>query len=402
MYINWIVSTGFSKDSTFALGLLVSLSWLSGWPSPANSNEVEAELIAIGSISGTARDLSGFTGTLEEGTLVNQIGGFSAIDYSGHENRYWVLADRGPADGAASYPCRLHDLALDINSTDRKIQLKVMATLPLLSSKREPLMGSLRALQRNSQQRGNALDPEGLRLFPSGCFAISDEYGPSVDLFSAQGVRERSWKLPKWMQLTRERNLESARRGAMPNRGLEGLTVSTDGKSIIAAMEGPLIQDSYAKGKKRYSDFTRVIELPIEGPRNARHWLYRLSDPSNGLSEILAIDRDHYLVIERDGETRSKAKCKRIYSINTNIATDVADRDQIDPKTLPKGVREVSKQLVIDLLDPNLKIPGVYSLEKPEGLTWGPLLPDGRRVLIVCFDNDFISDQDSLFLAFAL
>jgi len=402
MNFSWIVSIGFSKDSTFAFGLLASLYWLSGWPNPASSNGVEAELIAIGSISGTARDLSGFTGKLEEGTLVNQIGGFSAIDYSGHENRYWVLADRGPADGAASYPCRLHDLALGIHSTDRTIQLKVMATLPLLSSKREPLTGSLRALPSDSQQRGNALDPEGIRLLPSGCFAISDEYGPAIDLFSAQGVRERSWQLPKWMQLTREPNLESARRGAMPNRGLEGLTLATDGKSIIAAMQGPLIQDSYAKGKKRYSDFTRLIELPIEGQRDARHWLYRLSDSSNGLSEILAIDHDHYLVLERDGETRSKAKCKRIYSIDTSMATDVADRDQLDPKSLPEGIREVDKQLVIDLLDPNLKIPDVYSLEKPEGLTWGPRLPDGRRVLIVCFDNDFNSDQDSLFLAFAL
>jgi hypothetical protein len=33
--------------------------------------------------------------------------------------------------------------------------------------------------------------------------------------------------------------------------------------------------------------------------------------------------------------------------------------------------------------------------EKPEGLVFGPTLPDGSRTLLVAIDNDFESNQSS-------
>jgi hypothetical protein len=54
------------------------------------------------------------------------------------------------------------------------------------------------------------------------------------------------------------------------------------------------------------------------------------------------------------------------------------------------------------LLDRRFGLVGDSCPEKVEGLTFGPSLPDGRRLLIVCVDNDFQPDQSSWFYAFAV
>jgi hypothetical protein len=58
--------------------------------------------------------------------------------------------------------------------------------------------------------------------------------------------------------------------------------------------------------------------------------------------------------------------------------------------------------LLIDLLDPAFGMSGEKAPEKPEGLAWGPRLADGRRLLMVCFDNDFDPARESIFVAFAI
>jgi hypothetical protein len=58
--------------------------------------------------------------------------------------------------------------------------------------------------------------------------------------------------------------------------------------------------------------------------------------------------------------------------------------------------------LLIDLLNPEYGMSGANAPEKPEGLSWGPTLPDGRRLLWICFDNDFDESKQTIFAAFAI
>jgi hypothetical protein len=69
---------------------------------------------------------------------------------------------------------------------------------------------------------------------------------------------------------------------------------------------------------------------------------------------------------------------------------------------LPAEIVPAQNRLLIDLLDPRWSIPAEHRLEKPEGLAWGPPLADGRRLLLLCFDNDFQSNVPTLLLAFAV
>jgi hypothetical protein len=56
--------------------------------------------------------------------------------------------------------------------------------------------------------------------------------------------------------------------------------------------------------------------------------------------------------------------------------------------------------LLIDLMLPEYGLSGDATPEKPEGLAWGPLPNEGKRLLVVCFDNDFEPEQDSILQAF--
>ncbi len=365
-----------------------------------------ADLIAVGRFPGTSKDGIEESQTLEEGTSSNQLGGFSALEYSGKDNLFWVLSDRGPADGAASYPCRLHLISLDLNASLKSIQPKVIQTILLKDESGRALLGSLSAIPKARHDRGQALDPEGLRLLPDGDFAISDEYGPAIDRFSKSGVRKSSFSLPRWMDLTREPSLAQATEGAMPNRGLEGLALNESRTRLLGVMQGPLIQDSYPVKEKRYGKHARIVEVGLDANSqknpNMTQYLYPLTDIKTGISEILAVDNDRYLILERDSEKGKKAATKAIYLIDLKNATDVAGKKQIPSGELPPDIRPASKEIVIDLLDDRFGWNGVMAPEKPEGLAWGPQLPDGRRSLWVCFDNDFQSDVDSLFFLFAI
>ncbi|MDX1930290.1 MAG: esterase-like activity of phytase family protein [Pirellulaceae bacterium] len=364
----------------------------------------QVELVAVGRLSGQALDLSGLTGTLETDTPTNQLGGFSAIEYSGQANRYIVLSDRGPGDGAASFPCRFHEFELSIDVQNKSIVPQLRKTTLLKSALGQQLTGSLKAVDSSPNEAESiAFDCEGIRQFDSKSFAISDEYGPSVRLFDASGKQFDHWGLPSAFRLCANSN-EKGAMGTFPNRGLEGLARSRDGGQLIAAMQGALVQDGVVEGEKCLGLNTRWLVIDSQNKRAGRtkQLVYPLTDESTGVSEVLAVDAHRYLVIERDSNAGNDAKFKHIYLADTQGATDVSSIASLPRTQLPESVKPISKSLLIDLRDDRFGLGGEATAEKPEGLCWGPDLPDGRRLLVVCVDNDFEVDRQSEFYAFAI
>lgn len=370
----------------------------------AQHQQSNVALLAVGRLSGDSRDLSGLTGTLETDTPVDQLGGFSAIDYSGIGNRYFVLSDRGPGDGAASFPCRLHEFDLQIDFKTMSIRPKLCKTILLKNSAGQQLTGSLPAVDSSaSPPQSVAFDCEGMRVLDPKSLVLSDEYGPSVRLFGMDGNQEHAWTLPTEFKLCPQPN-EPAAIGAFTNRGLEGLARSVDGTKLVAAMQGPLLQDGAVEGEKCLGLNTRWLVFDRQNKHAAasKQLVYQLTDESTGVSEILAVDADRYLVIERDSKMGAEAVIKHIYLADTRGATDASAVAKLNRSDLPSGIRAISKTLLIDLRDEKFGLGGDATAEKPEGICWGPELPDGRRLLIVCVDNDFEADRQSEFYAFAI
>jgi hypothetical protein len=191
-------------------------------------------------------------------------------------------------------------------------------------------------------------------------------------------------------------------RGRQPNRGFEGLAISPDGQKLFAITQGPLIQDGALDASgKRVGRFCRILEISLRNG-STQQYAYPLDDPRHGVSEILAINEREFLVLERDGQAGAAARCKKIFRINLREASDIAAVERLPSQQLPPPLRAVSKQLFLDLLDPRWGIAGDQCPEKFEGLAFGPDLPDGRRLLLVTVDNDFLPDQPLRVYAFAI
>lgn len=117
-------------------------------------------------------------------------------------------------------------------------------------------------------------------------------------------------------------------------------------------------------------------------------------DGSNGLAEILAVDDTTFFSLERllvqdvNGEYTNYI---RIYEIDIAGATDVSAMTTLEGQEYTP----VSKRLVIDLTEA-----GVDPVDNIEALSWGPVLENGNRSLVVVSDNNFNpGDQVTVFIA---
>jgi hypothetical protein len=364
----------------------------------------EIELIAVGRLSGTEHDRSGLSEELRPGVPHNLLGGFSALEYSGEGTKYLALPDRGPQDGAVSYQCRFQviDLQLPQRSASGEVgemRASLVETHLLQDRTGGPLIGLAAAEDR--------FDPEGLRVGRQGQIFISDEYGPSLFEFTTQGRQVKSLPIPPRFRIQRPSASKEAEAsensfGRQPNRGMEGLAITPDGKKLFGIMQGPLIQDNTVRSNKKHAGLhVRLLEIDLNSLKT-RELVYQLENARHGVSEIVAISSHEFLLIERDGEQGSKAACKKIMRVGLGMTSDVSQVNQLPPDRLPADIQPVAKSEFLDLLDPRYGLAGEIFPEKVEGLTFGPTLPDGRRLLIVCVDNDFSERQPSWFYAFAI
>ncbi len=381
---------------------LVMMMWSGAAIVAALTGAAGPELIGMATIAGDARDLSGLGGALGEGTPRDRLGSFgSGIAYTGRGNRFVAVDDRGPADGAAEFAARFQ--TLEIVATpggSPALSVTLVSTTLLTDVRGEPLVGSTIAKLR--------YDAEAVRVSPGGTLWISEEYGPSVDEFSMDGRMIRRLAVPEAFQNDHpspDPILEMpphAKRGRQPNRGLEGLAVTPDGSKLVTILQGPLIEDQAVNERGlRIGVNLRLIEIDVQSGAT-RQFVYVMEGSDRGVNEILAVNRDQYLVLERDGKSGAAAEHRGLFLIDLRGATDVSGMESLPGTTLPEAITPVSKRLFLDLMNPEYGIAGASMPEKIEGLAFGPDLPDGRRLLIVTVDNDMRKEVPTTIYAFGV
>lgn len=368
----------------------------------------EVQLLGAANFPGNATDRSPVAEPLEGGTPANRLGGISAIEYTGADDLYLVLSDRGPADGATSYRCRFHVMRLTVSPDSAKpVAAALLSTTFLRNEEGKNLVGAAAAFNDKQPAQGLRFDPEAIRR-ASDRFYISDEYGPFIAEFSPEGVRSRLLGVPTRFQALhpaaapeKESRLNTS--GRQTNAGLEGMAATPDGRRLVAIVQRPLIQDSApaAQRGKRRGRNNRVLELNLADGRT-HEYVYVLDDQTYGVSEVLALNGHEFLVLERDGKGGGEAECKRIYKIDLEGASDVSHCDALPGEQLPEQIKPVKKALFVDLLDPRYGIRGAGCPEKMEGLAFGPDLADGRRLLMLACDSDFDETRPTTFYAFAV
>ena len=241
------------------------------------------------------------------------------------------------------------------------------------------------------------IDTEGLVLAPDGSFWVSDEYGPHLTHFDATGRTIE--RINPFGTGTGGRTLPKVLARRRPNRGMEGLTLTPDGKTLVGLMQSPLYNPSSAAVAG--STVIRVMTFDI-GTGATKQYAYVMENASlTGCSEIAAITNTTFLALERDGNyggsPTAPATFKRVYKFDLAGATDISDPadaatgklyngltvEQLKDKASLQsaGIVPVSKTLVFDLLT---EISPVYPHDKAEGLA---LLPNNQ--LAISNDDDF-------------
>ena len=379
----------------------VSTFTLVFWAALALAAPAQAEIKLVGksAIAPGATDKSGLTDVLEDGTPHNRLGSCgSAIAYTGKGDRYVLLADRGPKDGATRFQCRFQLFDISVGKGKSNLKLSLVDTKILKDERNRPFVGSSSAIDKDKPGQSLRLDPEGVRLGRSGTLFISDEYGPFLYEFDQKGRRLRVLPIPSRFQIVHphadpEKELAMNKSGRLPNKGMEGLAISPDGTKLYAAMQSPLIQDGGRKGTN-----VRILEVDVKSGAN-REFLYRLESSKTALSEILAINDHEFLVIERTGD--SPKPVTKIVKIDIAKASDISKLETLPTNRVPKGVVPVAKTPFLDLRAQRWGLVGPKFPIKIEGLAFGRDLPDGRHLLLVTSDND-VGDSPTFIFAFAI
>jgi hypothetical protein len=395
-------------STRLTLRLLASLLVLAVAESCCSAQDIS--LIGRTSVSAMATDLTGETEKQENGTPQNRLGGHgSAIAWLGTGNKYVMLPDRGPDDGATSYRCRIQivEIVVDARSAT-PVTTKLLETHHLTAATGEIFLGRQTQFDKDHPERSLRLDPEGIRATKNGTFLIAEEYGPTVREFDAKGKQLRVLTTPNRYLIknpggTPEEELPpNNTSGRQNNRGWEGAALSDDGQKLYTIAQSPLIQDGALDEKnKRVGINVRIWEHDLKSG-GSREFLYQLDDKSLGCSDIEWVSSNKLLVIERDGKPGNETKAKLLYEIDLSGATDISSIERLPVKGTPDGVRPVSKKLFLDLLAPKYGLAGDKFPEKIEGIAFGPKLEDGSRLLIVTSDNDFGADQDTEIYAFSV
>jgi hypothetical protein len=392
-------------------------------------------LIGTGFIPGTGVDASGLWGTIcSASTPANCVpqaiyGGFgSDLTYTGHDDVFIAAPDRGPFDGQTDVPYLdrvnfLH-ITLDTTKAANNITVRLLDTRLLKNEFGQNFLGSAGAFDLQHPIATLRLDPEGIRVSPSGTFYVSDEYGPSVFEFNRQGHLLRRFDVPAKFLIAQPSSnpLEEFQApnisGRQANRGMEGLAITPDGAFLVGIMQNALIQDTgldltTPALDDRLGRNNRILKINVETGAT-EEYVYTLDaiNRGQGVSEILAINDHQFLVLERDNRSQLKPgdpqdpTRKTIYKIDLDGATDVSGRPTLPETgaqlaTLAPPVVAVSKSLFLNLLDADFGLLKTIA-EKIEGIAWGPDLPDGRHVLYVISDNDLDPTLATQIYAFAV
>lgn len=227
----------------------------------------------------------------------------------------------------------------------------------------------------------DGLDSEGLAMASDGTFWVSDEYGPHLVHFDVNGNTIE--RINPFGTGKGGRKIPAVFATRRPNRGMEGLTITPDGKTLVGIMQFPLYNPSSAAVTG--SLVTRILAYDIASG-SSKQYVY-LIDRANlqANSEIAAISNTTFLVLERDGEYATNANkssvIKKVYKIDLANATDISDPangaagklfggltvEQLkDASTLTaNGIVPVSKTLAADLMT---DINSLYPHDKAEGI----------------------------------
>lgn len=323
-----------------------------------------------------------------------ELGGLSGLAYDKSKNKIIAICD----DRSALNDARFYQFDLKLDEKNFKVTPSEVVILKAPDGK--PFKKGL-------------VDFEGITLWGDDVIVSSEGWinkEPSVDpeifRFTRNGEYKMSLPIPEQF-LTKKGTVKY---GPRDNLVFEALSSSKDGKVLWAGMEEALFQDdrtstpSYESTVRliQYKDLKPVKQVAYKMEKVPSIPVAGLTVGETGLSEILAVDENHFYSIERSYMPLAKKVVIRLfYNTVTDKTTDVSKSDSLE-KSL-KDLKLVEKELVADLENfKNQMSVDFQNLDNIEGITFGPVLSNGHETIVLVSDNNFKKNQRTQFLAFEI
>ena len=333
-------------------------------------------LVGVGRIPASQRDKFGETFGSSSGMAVDTTSWTK--DGNGYRGTIYLLPDRGyNVSGTTDYRPRLNKISIVFNPVNdarslpaNRPQHEVVATISdsmlftdaagIPMTGLDPGQGGIRPAAKgfpDMPQASNghiSLDSEAVVRLRDGSFFISDEYGPYVYRFSAEGRMLSAIRPPEAFIPKRNGKEDFASNNPGPgekapvpadpesgrqnNQGFEGMALTPDGKTLAVILQSATRQDGGTAADKRRN--TRILFYDVtdlDHPKLIRENAVPLPVFKNAedkqrvaaQSELLALSDSKFLLLCRDsgngyGQPGDTSLYRRIELLDTAKATNLA------------------------------------------------------------------------------
>lgn len=328
-----------------------------------------------------------------KGTIV---GGLSGIDYDAARNLYYLICDDPSSKGPARYYTAT--ISFSENGID---SVKIIDMVPLLDVHGKPYLDITKDKLHSADVEAMRYDPkmdeliwssEGQRNVRDNIKELQD---PVIVVMNRSGQYKDSFQLPSNM------HIQAEEKGPRHNSVFEGIAFDQHYSHVYVSLEEPIYEDGQRARGGDTTGWIRILKFNRKLKQAVAQYAYQIdpvpypADPPgahkiNGVSDILYIGNDKFIVIERAFSTGRGPSDIRIYIADMKNAEDISSKSlKQTPATHP-----MKKKLLLDM-----NTLGVY-IDNIEGVTFGPKLSNGHRTLLFVADDNFTAKQKSQFLLF--
>ncbi len=339
-----------------------------------------------------------FIGDVEFPTGFNfagtEVGGLSGISYDKNSGIYYSISD----DQSQTNAARFYTVDIDLSDGSLNDGDVAFTNLTFLS-------------ENGVLFPQNGIDPEGIvfngeNLFISSEGNVNLGIAPFVNEFSLAGQQLNQLPIPD--KFLPDPNIPKGIRNSL---AFESLTITPNERFLYTATGNSLVQDGGISTLENEGT-SRIIKYDLQTGQPVKEFLY-VVDPipnapvpadgfaDNGLVELLALDNSHTLLALERSFSAGVGNNIRLYEVQLQNTTNIQNFNSlINPNDPDGGLFDVDavaeKRLLLDFAELGIR------LDNEEGMTFGPVLPDGSQSLVIVSDNNFNDAQRTQFLGFSL
>jgi len=324
------------------------------------------------------------------------VGGLSGIDYDAKNDLYYLVSD----DRSDKNPARFYKAKIFISG-------KGIDSLAFTDVE-NMLQADGKVYPNNIQDRFKTPDPEAIRYNAAKKYLVWSSEGerivkandtvltnPSVIMIRPDGKYIDSFALPEIMKM------HATEKGPRRNGVFEGMSFADNYETLYVNVEEPLYEDGPRAEVVDNDAFIRIIKFETREKKSVAQYAYKLAPVAfaakpenefkiNGVPDILSLGNNKLLVIERSFSTGRLPSTIRVFIADLNAATDVSAMVLKNNHSFVPA----KKTLLLNMDDL-----GIYT-DNIEGVTFGPILPNGHKTLVFIADNNFTIAEKAQVLLF--